>query len=234
VLRAPSPQVARAWHYELLHQHRSPQQTREGQNQPTSPRATHSLREAQPLAPDAGVAERKWGENSIPGFSAVMRQPRETPAQMHERREKEREKLDMAVALRRKIQAQSDAEMRWARAHGFDFPGGEVGGERQMDVGESEATRREKEMWAQELMWIPVSQAAEIERRQQQLREMQLKRQLWERESDARMKETFEWVKEKEREKERDKERERQQERMECDFDDNSVVCVMNVCAIMI
>jgi hypothetical protein len=220
VLRAPSPQVARAWHYELLHQHRSPQPTREAQNQP--------------LASAAGVAERTWGGNSIPGFSAVMRQPRETPAQMHERREKEREQLDMAEALRRKIQAQSEAEMRWARAHGLDLPGGEVGGERQMDVGENEATRREKEMWAQELMWMPVSQAAEMERQRQQLREMQLKRHLWERERDARMQETFEWVKEKEREKERDKERERQQERLEGDFDDNSVVRVTNVCAILI
>lgn len=152
------------------------------------------------------------------------------PAQMHERREKEREQLDMAEALNRKIQAQSDAEMRWARAHGFDFPGGEVGDERQMDVGANETTRREKEMWAQELMWMPVSQAAEMERQRQQLREMQLKRHLWERERDARMQETFEWVKEKERENERDKERERQQERMEGDFDDNSVVCVTNVC----
>ena len=173
----------------------------------------------------AGAAEGMWPGSAIQGLSVAMQQPRETPAQMRDRREKEREQQDMAEALRRRIQAQSDAEMRWARAHGFDYPGGEVVFEKQLDVTDKEASLRERDLRAQELLWMPISQTEEMEREQLQLREMQLKRQQWEMERDARLQATFEWVKEKEREKERDKEREREQERME-DLDDDSVVSI--------
>lgn len=229
MLRAPLPQVAKAWQRELLYQprHSSPQ-PREGQHQPTSPRDTHSLRGEHP-GPATGFGERTWHGSATQGLSVVMQQPRETPAQMRERREKEREQQDMAEELRRRIQAQSDAEMRWARAHGLDSFGGEIGVERQLGVAEKDTTWRERDLRAHELLWMPVSQAAEMERERLRLREMQLKREQWERERDARMQQTFEWVKEKELEKERDKEREREQERMEGDLDDNSVVNAMRM-----